>query len=95
MGTNLKKYDSRKDLLNVSKYSASQDVTFATKNKFTSNIYDLCYLDSPKVFGRFPRKHSGIILVYNRFSEQPLCSLTKRSTLPPVFSGEIFENGWL
>ena len=82
-------------MLNVSKYSASQDVTFATKNKFISNIYDLCYLDSPKVFGRFPRKHSGIILVYNRYSEQPLCNLTKRSTLPPVFSGEIFENGWL
>ena len=35
----------------------------------------------------------GDILVYNRYSEQPVCNLTKRRTLPPVFSGEIFENG--
>ena len=35
---------------------------------------------------------SGVILVYNRYSEQPICNLTKRRTLPPVFSGEIFEN---
>ena len=35
----------------------------------------------------------GAILVYNRYSEQPVCNLTKRRTLPPVFSGEIFENG--
>ena len=38
---------------------------------------------------------SGIILVYNRYSGQSVCNLTKRTTLPPVFSGEIFENGWL
>ena len=37
----------------------------------------------------------GVILVYNRHSEQPVCNLTKRRTLPPVFPGEIFENGWL
>ena len=37
----------------------------------------------------------GVILVYNHYSEQPVCNLTKRRTLPPVFSGEIFENGWL
>ena len=37
----------------------------------------------------------GTILVYNRYSEQPVCNLTKRKTLQPVFSGEIFENGWL
>ena len=37
----------------------------------------------------------GVILVYNRHSEQSVCNLTKRSTLPPVFPGEIFENGWL
>ena len=35
----------------------------------------------------------GAILVYNRYSEQPVCNLTKRRTLPPVFSGEIFKNG--
>ena len=38
---------------------------------------------------------SGVILVYNRLPEQPICNLTKRRTLPSVFSGEIFENGWL
>ena len=37
----------------------------------------------------------GVILVYNRYSEQPVCTLIKRRILPPVFSGEIFENGWL
>ena len=37
----------------------------------------------------------GVILVYNRYFEQPVCNLTKRRTLPPVFSGEIFENRWL
>ena len=36
-----------------------------------------------------------VILVYNRYSDQPVCNLTKRGTPPPVFSGEIFENGWL
>ena len=38
---------------------------------------------------------SGVILVYNRYSEQPICNLTKIRTQPPVFSGEIFDNGWL
>ena len=37
----------------------------------------------------------GAILVDNRYSKQPVCNLTKRRTPPPVFSGEIFENGWL
>ena len=37
----------------------------------------------------------GVILVYNRYPEQSVCNLTKRRTLPPVFPGEIFENGWL
>ena len=37
----------------------------------------------------------GLILVYNCYSEQPVCNLFKRRTLSPVFSGEIFENGWL
>ena len=37
----------------------------------------------------------GAILVYNRYSEQSVCNLTKRRTLPQVFSGVIFENRWL
>ena len=37
----------------------------------------------------------GVNLVYNRYSEQSVCNLTKRMTLPPVFPGEIFENEWL
>ena len=37
----------------------------------------------------------GGILVYNRFSEQSVCNLTKRRTAPPVFPREIFENEWL
>ena len=37
----------------------------------------------------------GVTLVYNRYSEQPLYNLTKRRTVPPVFFGEIFKNGWL
>ena len=35
----------------------------------------------------------GAILINNHYSEQSVCNLTKRRTLPPVFSGEIFENG--
>ena len=35
-----------------------QDATFATKNKFTPNIYNPWYLGALKAFGRFPRKHS-------------------------------------
>ena len=37
----------------------------------------------------------GVTLVHNRYSEQLVCNLTKRRTLPPVFSGNVFENGWL
>ena len=37
----------------------------------------------------------GVILVYNHHSEQSVCNLTIKRTLPPVFPGEIFENGWL
>ena len=37
----------------------------------------------------------GVILEYNRYSEQSVCNLTERKTLPSVFSGGIFENGWL
>ena len=37
----------------------------------------------------------GAILVYNRYSGQPVYYFTKRRTPPPVFSGNIFENGWL
>ena len=37
----------------------------------------------------------GVILVCNCQSEQLVCNLTKRRTLTPVFSGDIFENGWL
>ena len=37
----------------------------------------------------------GDILVYKGYSEQPVCNLSKRRTLPAVFRGEIFENGWL
>ena len=37
----------------------------------------------------------GAILVYNRYSELSVCNLTKKRTLTLVFSGEIFENGWL
>ena len=35
------------------------------------------------------------ILVYNRYSQQPVCNLTKRRTPPPVFYGESFQIGWL
>ena len=94
LGTNWKKYDSRKDLLDISNCSASQDVTLAIKNKFTPNIYNLCCLGAPKAFRRFSRKHSW----WSHFSIQSLLwtvNLTKRRTLPPVFSEEIFENKWL
>ena len=33
--------------------------------------------------------------LHHRYSEQSVCNLTKRRTQKPVFSGEIFENGWL
>ena len=35
----------------------------------------------------------GVILVYDRYSEQSVCNLTKRRTLTPEFSGEMFKNG--
>ena len=37
----------------------------------------------------------GDILVYKSYSEQPVCNLSERRTLLAVFSGEMFENGWL
>ena len=37
----------------------------------------------------------GVILVYDRYSEPSVCNLTKRKTLTPDFSGEIFKNRWL
>ena len=37
----------------------------------------------------------GVILVYDCYSEQSACNLSKRGTLPPVFPEEIFENGSL
>ena len=71
------------------------DITFATKNKFNSNIYNLWYLGAPACFRRFQKNIlGGAILVYNRYSEESVCNLTKRRTLPPLFSGEIFKNGW-
>ena len=46
--------------------------------------------------GRFPRNIlGGVILVYNRYSEQSVYNLTRWMTLPPLFFGEIFENVWL
>ena len=33
--------------------------------------------------------------LHYRYSEQSVCNLTKRRTRQPVFSGKIFENGWL
>ena len=41
-----------------------------------------------KILGR-------VILVYYCYCEQSVCNLTKRRTLQPIFSGEIYENGWL
>ena len=35
----------------------------------------------------------GVALVHNHYSEQPVCNLTKRRSLPPAFSGKILENG--
>ena len=37
----------------------------------------------------------GVILVHNRYSEQPISNMTKKRTLTPAFSGEILENRWL
>ena len=36
-----------------------------------------------------------IILVYNCYSEQSVCNLTKARNLKLVYSTEIFENEWL
>ena len=36
-----------------------------------------------------------VILIYYCYSEQSICNLAKRRTLQLIFSGEIFENGWL
>ena len=33
--------------------------------------------------------------MYDRYSEQSVCNLTKRRTLTHEFSGEIFKNGYL
>ena len=37
----------------------------------------------------------GVILAYDRYSEQSVCNLTKIRTLTSKFSGEIFKNGWM
>ena len=37
----------------------------------------------------------GVILIKNRCFEQSVCKFSKRETLLPVFSGEIFENEWI
>ena len=58
LGTNWKKYDSRRDLLHVSKCLASRKCHLTTKNKFTPDIYNLWYCGAPKTFKRFPRKLS-------------------------------------
>ena len=44
---------------------------------------------------RFRKILGRVILVSYRYSEQSVCDLTKRRTRQPVFSGQIFENGWL
>ena len=36
----------------------------------------------------------GAILVYNCYSEQPVCNSTKRRTLPTVFFGGISSGNW-
>ena len=60
----------------------------------TFTIYDISALQN--LSEDFQENILGeAILVYNRYSEQPVCNLTKRRTPPPVFSGETFENGWL
>ena len=33
--------------------------------------------------------------LHYRYSEQTVCNLTKRRTQQLMFSGQIFENGWL
>ena len=54
----------------------------------TFTIYDILALQ--KLSEDFQENiPNGVILVCNRYSEQ------KRRILPTVFSGEIFENGWL
>ena len=35
----------------------------------------------------------GVLLVYDRYSEQLLYNLTKRRTVTPECSGEMFKNG--
>ena len=88
LGANWKKQDSRKDLHYVSKCSASARCHFSIKNKFNSNIYNLSEDFQENILGR-------VTLVYNRNSKQPAYHLTEIRTLLPVFSGKIFENGWL
>ena len=60
-------------------------------------------MNLPQVFKSMIFRHSEsfrkilcrVILVYYCYSEQSICNLTKRRTLQLIFSGEIFENGWL
>ena len=55
----------------------------------------LWYLGAPEAFERFQRKYfSWSHFSINHYSKQSVSNLTKRTTLPPVASGEIFENGW-
>ena len=62
------------------------------KNELTSNIYNLGA--TKKLLKDFQEGILGrAVLVYNRYSEQSVCNLTKTRTLHPSFFGEIFENG--
>ena len=57
----------------------------------TFTIYDISALQN--LSEDFQENILGeAILVYNRYSEQPVCNLTKRRTPPTVFSAETFEN---
>ena len=81
-------------MLQVSKCSASTKFHLCyewTKNEFTSNIYNLLYLDAPKAFQE--NIFGSVILAYNRYSGQSVSNLARARTLQPVYSGEIFENG--
>ena len=53
-------------------------------------IFTICRI---KLSEYFPENIIGrVILVYNRYAEQPVYYLSRRWILPPVFSGKIFED---
>ena len=56
-------------------------------------IFTICNIYALRKLLRYFQENilGGVILVYDRYSEQSVCNLPKRRTLTPEFSGEVLR----